>query len=90
VAVRGSAKYGCSTEVALADLGDAGEILAYLVGFWAFLFSPAYRARTLNTWRHADRAQRGWMVLDGVVATLVGLGLPLLIVWLLAKELLAR
>jgi hypothetical protein len=74
----------------VADLGDAGEILGYVVGFWAFLFSPRYRARTLHSWRHADRAQRGWMMLDGVVAMLIGLGLPLLIAWLLVKELLAR
>lgn len=73
-----------SAEASLADLGDAGEILAYLVGFWAFLLSPKYRARTLHTWRNAGRAQRGWMLLEGAVATLVGLGLPLLIAWLLA------
>lgn len=61
-----------------------------MVGFWAFLFSPKYRARTLHTWRHADRAQRGWMALDGMVATLIGFGLPLLIAWLVVSELLAR
>jgi hypothetical protein len=71
----------------MADLGDAGEILTYLVGFWAFLLSPRYRARTLHAWRRAGRGQRGWMMLDGVVATLVGLGLPLLAAWLLAKKL---
>ena len=71
----------------MADLGDSGEILTYLVGFWAFLLSPRYRGRTLDAWRHADRRQRGWMVLDGVVATLVGLGLPLLAAWILAGKL---
>ncbi len=71
----------------MADLGDAGEILAYLVGFWAFLFSPKYRARTLHAWRQAGRGQRVWMMLDGVVATLAGLGLPLLIAWLVARHL---
>jgi len=70
----------------MADLGDAGEILTYLVGFWAFLFSPKYRARTLHAWRHASPGQRGWMMLDGVVATLAGLGLPLLVAWLLARN----
>jgi mannose/fructose-specific phosphotransferase system component IIA len=30
------------------------------------------------------------MLLDGVVAILAGVGLPLLIAWLLAKELLVR
>jgi hypothetical protein len=68
----------------MADLGDTGEILRYLVGFWAFLLSPRYRVRTLHACRHAGRGQRGWMILEGVVATLVGLGLPLLIAWLLA------
>lgn len=73
----------------MADLGDAGEILAHLVGFWAFLFSPKYRARTLAQWRQGGRAERAWMTLDGAVATLVGLGLPLLLAWLLAQRFLA-
>lgn len=78
------------SEAPLADLGDAGEVLTYVVGFWAFLFSPKYRARTLHAWRHADRARRAWMVLDGAVATLIGLGLPLLVAGIVASELLAR
>jgi hypothetical protein len=58
----------------VADLGDAGEILTQ------------YRARTLQASRHASRGQRGWMMLDGVAATLAGLGLPLLVAWLLARK----
>jgi hypothetical protein len=69
----------------LADLGDAGEVLRYVIGFWAFLFSPKYRSNTLRTWRHAGRGTRSMMVLEGGIATLVGLGLPLVIAWLLAS-----
>lgn len=67
----------------LADLGDTGEVLRYLVGFWAFLLSPRYRDSTLRAWRDGDRTQRLWMLLEGVVATLLGVGIPLLIAWLL-------
>ncbi len=73
----------------MADLGDAGEILTHLVGFWAFLLSPKYRAQTLSQWRQGGRVERAWMTLDGAVATLVGLGLPLLLAWLLAQRFLA-
>ena len=68
----------------MAGLGDAGEVLRYVVGFWAFLFSPKYRATTLRTWRQAGWGTRSMMVLEGGIATLVGLGLPLIIAWLLA------
>jgi hypothetical protein len=57
------------------------------VGFWAFLFSPKYRTSTLRTWRGAGRPERGWILVEGVVATLVGVGLPVLIAWLVAQEL---
>ncbi len=59
-------------------------MFGYIFGFWAFLFSPKYRANTLHTWRDAGWAMRSMMILEAVVATLVGLGLPLLIIWLLA------
>ena len=59
-------------------------MLGYLFGFWAFLLSPKYRANTFHKWRRAGRGMRSMMILEGVIATLVGLGLPLMIVWLLA------
>jgi hypothetical protein len=71
----------------LADLGDTGEVLRYLVGFWAFLLSPRYRDRSLRAWRDSDRNQRLLLLVEGFVATLVGVGVPLLIAWLLAEHL---
>lgn len=71
----------------MADLGDAGEILRYTVGFWAFLFHRGYRNRTLRRWRDAGAGARGLMVLEGVVTTLIGLGLPLLLGWILVGAL---
>jgi hypothetical protein len=76
-------QYG--TEADLADLGDAGEAIRYLIGFWAFLFSPKYRAGVLRRWHHADEGTRSLMVIEGLVATVVGLALPLFIAWLLAR-----
>lgn len=72
-----------SAEGLLADLGDTGEVVWYLVGFWAFLLSPKYRTTALAKWRQAGTGTRSLMIIDGVVATIVGLGLPTLIVWLL-------
>ena len=73
----------------MADLGDTGEVIRYLVGFWAFLFSPRYRTEVLRRWRDAGKGTRSLMVLEGLVATIAGVGLPLLIAWLVNEELLA-
>lgn len=78
-----------SAEVHLADLGDAGEVMRYLVGFWAFLFSPKYRASVQHRWRHAGLGTRSLMVVEGLIATTVGVGLPLLIAWLFSQQFLA-
>ncbi|MGH7629502.1 MAG: hypothetical protein ACREOF_08925 [Gemmatimonadales bacterium] len=62
-------------------------MLGYIVGFWAFLFSPTYRAHVLRTWHAAGWPKRGLLLLDGVVAIIVGVGLPLFLGWLLVAEL---
>jgi hypothetical protein len=59
-------------------------VLRYVLGFWAFLFSPKYRTSTLQRWHHAGSGMRSMMNLEGVIATFVGLGLPLMVAWLLA------
>jgi hypothetical protein len=69
----------------LADLGDAGEAVGYVAGFWAFLFSPRQRAEVLRHWRAANGAERGLMLLDGAVATVIGLGLPVLVAWVIMR-----
>lgn len=74
----------------MADLGDAGEVVGYLVGFWAFLFSPKYRAATLRGWGEAGWGKRSLMLLEGSIATLVGLGLPLLLAWWLAGQMVGQ
>jgi hypothetical protein len=45
--------------------------------------SPRYRGSTLRAWRDGGRSERNWMLLEGAVATLIGVGVPLLIAWLL-------
>ena len=71
----------------MADLGDAGEALRYLIGFWAFLVSPSYRQAALRTWRAAGWGQRSLLLLEVVVTTAVGLGLPVFLAWLLWSQL---
>ena len=61
------------------DPGDAGEILRCTAGFWAFVFHRGYRGGTMERWREVDGGARGLMVLEGAVAALIGLGLPLLV-----------
>lgn len=58
------------------------------LGFWAFLFSPTYRARVLRAWHEAGWPKRSLMVLDSAVAIIVGVGLPLFLGWLLVAEVL--
>ena len=69
----------------MADLGDTGEAVGYLVGFWEFLFSRRYRTEVGHRWRGADRLDRALMALHGAVATLVGVGLPLAAAWLIKE-----
>lgn len=71
----------------MADLGDTGDALRYLIGFWAFLLSPSYRQAALRAWRDAGAGQRGLLLLEGAIATAVGLGLPVLVAWLLRTKL---
>jgi hypothetical protein len=65
--------------------GDALEALGYLVGFWAFIFSPRYRATVLAQWRDGRWLERGFLLLDGIIATAAGLILPLGLDWLVVK-----
>jgi hypothetical protein len=69
----------------MADLGDAGEVLRYFVGFYAFLFIPKYRAGTIERWGKAGSGTRAVMILEGTVATIVGVGVPLVIAWLVGS-----
>lgn len=71
----------------MADLGDTGEALRYVIGFWAFLLSPTYRKAALRAWRDAGAGQRSLLLLEGTVATAVGLGLPVLLAWLVWTKL---
>jgi hypothetical protein len=56
------------------------------VGFWAFLFSPKYRTRVLDSWRQAGLGMPSLKVLEALIATMVGVGLPLLVIWLISRE----
>lgn len=63
--------------------------MRYLVGFWAFLFSPGYRSGVLHRWRDGGTGMRILMVIEGLVATFVGAGLPLLLAWFIGQKFLA-
>ena len=71
----------------MPDLADAGEVLTYLLGFWAFLFNAKFRARCLQTWATASPRMRLLHGLEAVIATVVGLGVPALLAWLIATGL---
>jgi hypothetical protein len=60
------------------DLVDAGELLAYFTAFWCFLFWPAFRRRRIAEFLGAGAVRRGFMLLEGVIATFCGL-LPLML-----------
>lgn len=65
----------------MADLGDTGEAFRYFVGFWGFVLSPRYRTATVLRWQQGAPSARALMILEGAIATTVGLGLPVLIGW---------
>lgn len=68
----------------MADLGDAGEVLRYVGGFGAFVFSPRHRGDALRRWHEAGRSARSLLVIEAGVAIGFGIGLPLLALILIA------
>jgi hypothetical protein len=62
---------------------DGLELIAYVIGFWAFLFSARYRANALNTWQEAGGLKRSYLALESVMATVIGFGVPVLIIWVI-------
>ena len=66
----------------IAALGEAG---LRALGFWLFLFSPTYRAQVVEDWRSAGTGRRIAIGLEGLLGIVLGLGAPLLGVWLLLR-----
>jgi hypothetical protein len=67
----------------LDDLADAGEAVVHFVRFWGAVFRPDYRAQLADAWQRASVVAKGWMVLEGIISAVVGLGIPALLVWLI-------
>ena len=66
-----------------ADATDLIETGWYFTAFWAFLLKPSFRRAKLDQFRRASRSARARQLLDAALATVIGLGLPGLIVWLI-------
>ena len=66
-------------------LEHAGEALAVLVGFWRFVGNGASRRRKIEEWRETSRARGGRALVVAEVAAgiIFGLGVPLVVVWVL-------
>lgn len=62
-------------------LGDLFEFSYYLVGFWLFVFSRKFRARTLEEWRYSGIIGRGGIVLEMVISFFCGVIVPVFILW---------
>jgi len=63
--------------------GALGEVAAWVepvVGGWRYLLSPAFRARTHETWRHEHIGYVVWDVLWGIL----GLALSLVVAYFFA------
>jgi hypothetical protein len=51
------------------------EALFYLIGFWRFVFSSAFRKRWLAEFRAKKDSGKLFWVFDGIIASVIGLGL---------------
>ena len=67
----------------LADLADTGEVLGYLVRFLGAVVSPRYRGELIDAWTQARPGPRALMALEGMIAAVIGLGVPLVLGWVL-------
>ena len=70
-------------------LDHAGEALTLLVGFWRFVFSRSYRQRTIEKWDQTRDSLGGRVAVAAeiVVGVVIGLGLPVAIVVVVATAL---
>ena len=58
----------------LSGIGEAIELLGYFGSFWGFVLSRRARAAMLADWRQRGPGGRLAGLLEGAVATVVGLG----------------
>ena len=70
-------------------LDHAGEALTILVGFWRFVFTGPFRQRKIIEWRQARGSIGGRFAVAAeiVVGLAIGLGLPAVIILVVATTL---
>jgi hypothetical protein len=70
-------------------LEHSGEALTILVGFWRFVLSGTYRHRKIEEWRESRRSLGGRLAIAAEIAVgvVIGLGLPIVIIVVLAAAL---
>lgn len=61
-------------------MDDVLEALLYLFSFWRFVFSRQFRAERIAKFRSMNTPRKCLEILVGLIATVVGLGLPALII----------
>jgi hypothetical protein len=66
----------------IAELGETG-LRAF--GFWLFLFSPKYRAQVAHDWREASAGRGVVLAFEGLLAVLLGVGVPMAGLWWLLE-----
>lgn len=59
------------------------ETLGYLLGFWRFVSSKQFRGDYIATFKRMGTTRKSLEIIGAIVSTCVGLGLPVLLVYLL-------
>lgn len=62
-------------------MGDGFEALLYLFGFWLFVFSRRFRNLYIENFKKMGVFRKGMEVVGASVAAVVGLGLPMLVIY---------
>ena len=63
-------------------MDDLIEIIIYLSGFWRFIFSKEFRVNWLASYQSSSALEKTSKISEALISTLVSLGLPILIVYL--------
>ena len=63
------------------DILGVLEVLGYFGAFWLFVLSPTYRHTVLTDWRARSLVGRGFGLLEGTIASVIGLAPIALLVW---------
>ena len=68
------------------SMSDVADALLYLFGFWRFVLSKQFRRDCLSRFRRMSGGSKALELLNALVSTAIGLGVPFLFVYVVLSH----